>query len=134
MRVRRTGSSRFRELTGCSKSARNWHRGVRTTPVAWNAVGGGSKPPPGWGFSRACACTPKRSSLRHQRAFRQAEDRARDDKALDLARPLVDLRDLRVAVVPLDRELLGVAVPAEDLDRFARLAACHLRGVELRLR
>src|SRR6185437_10504361 len=103
-------------------------------PVAWNAVGGGSKPPPGWGFSRACACTSMKSSPRHQRAFRQAEDRARDDQALDLARPLVDLRDLRVAVVPLDRELLGVAVPAEDLNRFGRLAAGHLRREELRLR
>src|SRR4051794_26928767 len=64
----------------------------------------------------------------------RAEDRARDHEPLDLARPLVDLRDLRVAVVALDRELLRVAVAAEDLDRLRRLAAGHLRGEELRLR
>ena len=39
---------------------------------------------------------------------------------LDLARALVDLGDLRVAVVALDRELLRVAVAAEDLDRLRR--------------
>src|SRR5579872_3555434 len=58
----------------------------------------------------------------------------RDDEPLDLTRPLVDLGDLRVAVVALDRELLRVAVAAEDLDRLAGLAARHLRREELRLR
>src|SRR5205814_4660021 len=62
------------------------------------------------------------------------EDLARDHEPLDLARPLVDLRDLRVAVVALDRELLRVPVAAEDLDRLARLPARHLGGEELRLR
>src|SRR5919108_3208730 len=67
-------------------------------------------------------------------ALLQPEDRARDHEPLDLARALVDLRDLRVAVVPLDGELLRVPVAAEDLDRLRRLAARHLRRVELRLR
>src|SRR5919109_5325225 len=73
------------------------------------------------------------SALR-ERLPPQPEDRARDHEPLDLARPLVDLGDLRVAVVALDRELLRVAVAAEDLDRLARVAAGHLRREELRLR
>src|SRR3712207_8938909 len=48
---------------------------------------------------------------------------SRDHEPLDLARPLVDLGDLRVAVVALDGELLRVAVAAQDLDRLGRLAA-----------
>ena len=47
------------------------------------------------------------------------QQRAGDDQALDLARALVDLGDLGVAVVALGRELLRVAVAAEDLDRLA---------------
>src|SRR5207253_1870951 len=69
-----------------------------------------------------------------ERALREAEDRARDHEALDLARALVDLRDLRVAVIALDRELFRVAVAAEDLDRLGGLPARRLRGEELRLR
>ncbi len=55
---------------------------------------------------------------------------------LDLARALVDLGDLRVAVVALDRELLLVAVAAEDLDRLRLVhgGAPYRRGEELRLR
>src|SRR4051794_39620348 len=49
-----------------------------------------------------------------------AEEVARDDQALDLARALVDLGDLRVAVVALGGEVLRVPVAAEDLDRLAR--------------
>src|SRR5690348_1043769 len=63
----------------------------------------------------------------------EVEDAAGDHEALDLARALVDLGDLRVAVVALERELLRVAVAAEDLDRLRRLAPRHLRRVELRL-
>src|SRR6266446_1458753 len=66
--------------------------------------------------------------------LRQPEDRARNHEALDLARTLVDLGDLRVSVVALDRELLRVAVAAEDLDRLGRLAPGHLRGEQLCLR
>src|SRR5947208_12796135 len=69
-----------------------------------------------------------------ERTLLEPEDRARDHEPLDLARPLVDLGDLRVAVVALDRELLRVAVAAEDLDRLAGLAARHLGREELRLR
>src|SRR4051794_12899943 len=43
-------------------------------------------------------------------------ERPRDHEALDLIGPLVDLRDLRVAHVALDRILGHVAVAAEDLD------------------
>src|SRR6266511_3420423 len=67
-------------------------------------------------------------------AIEAAEDRPGDHETLDLARPLVDLRDLGVAVVALDRELLGVAVAAQNLDRLRRLPARHLRREQLRLR
>src|SRR5262245_63401837 len=63
-----------------------------------------------------------------------SQDVSRDDEPSELPRALVDLGDLRVAVVPLDRELAGVAVPAEDLDRLGGLPAGHLGGIELRLR
>src|SRR3954462_9921369 len=53
------------------------------------------------------------------------EQRARDGEPLDLARALVDLRDLGVAVVALGGELLGVAVAAEHLDRLAGPVARH---------
>src|SRR5437868_9641415 len=69
-----------------------------------------------------------------ERALGQPEDLARDHEPLDLARALVDLGDLRVAVVALDRELLRVAVAPEHLDRLGRLAPGHLRGEELGLR
>src|SRR5215210_321630 len=76
------------------------------------------------------------SSPLRERSFGlpQTEDRARDHEALNLARSLVDLGDLRVAVEALDRELLRVAVPAEHLDRLAGLAARHLGREQLRLR
>src|SRR6266581_4014648 len=74
------------------------------------------------------------SRLRMARGGLPLEDVARDHQPLDLARAFVDLGDLRVSVVALDRELLRVAVAAEDLDRLAGLAARHLRGEELRLR
>src|SRR5262249_37256482 len=73
------------------------------------------------------------SALR-QLPLRLPENRPGDHEPLDLARALVDLGDLGVAVVALDRELLRVAVAAEDLDRLPGLAARHLRRVELRLR
>src|SRR5690348_1851902 len=75
-----------------------------------------------------------RLRLDGKRSLREAEDRARDHEALDLARALVDLRDLRIAVVALDRKLLRVAVSAEHLDRLGSLAACHLGREQLRLR
>src|SRR5439155_5859527 len=71
---------------------------------------------------------------RSLRAGRFAEQRAGDDQPLDLAGALVDLGHLRVAVVPLHRELTGVAVAAEDLDRLAGPVPGDPRGEELRLR
>src|SRR5919204_2855992 len=133
MRVRRTGSSRRRRLTrgrsGRTLSARNRNARVRMIAVSSIAVGGGCCPHPG-GDARAYTYL----RLRGERPLRQPEDRARDDEPLNLARPLVDLRDLRVPVVALDRKLLRVAVTAENLDCFGRLPARHLRGEELRLR
>src|SRR3954471_3284496 len=75
-----------------------------------------------------------RLRLDGNRSLRQAENRASDHEPLDLARALVDLRDLRVAVVALDRKLLRVAVAAEHLDRLGSLAARHLGREQLRLR
>src|SRR3954462_10791718 len=43
-------------------------------------------------------------------------ERSRDHEALDLVRALVDLRDLGVAHVALDRLFRHVAIPAEHLD------------------
>src|SRR4051794_722773 len=63
-----------------------------------------------------------------------SQEAAGDDQALDLARALVELGDLRVAVVALGGELAGVAVAAEDLDRLAGLAARDGGGEELGLR
>src|SRR4051794_4337579 len=63
-----------------------------------------------------------------------AEQRAGDDQPLDLARALVDLGHLRVAEVALGRELLGVAVAAEHLDRLARPVARDARREQLGLR
>src|SRR5262249_28823808 len=74
-----------------------------------------------------------KGSTASERLLAQAEDRAGDDEPLDLARPLVDLGDLCVAVVPLHRELLRVPVAAEDLDGLRGLAPRHLRRVQLRL-
>src|SRR4051812_26717305 len=67
-------------------------------------------------------------------AHRFAQQRPGDHELLDLARALVDLGDLRVAVVALGGELLGVAVAAEDLDRLTCLAARDGGCEELRLR
>src|SRR2546421_819293 len=58
----------------------------------------------------------------------------RDHEPLDLVRPLVDLRDLRVPHHPLDRVLLHVAVAAEDLYGIGRDLHRHVRAVELRHR
>src|SRR4051794_19886328 len=63
-----------------------------------------------------------------------AQQGACDHEALDLARAFVDLGDLGVAVVALGREVLGVAVAAEDLDRLAGPMAGDAAGEELGLR
>src|SRR5207244_4057976 len=52
-------------------------------------------------------------------------------EALDLARALVDLGDLRVAEVALDGEVGEVAVAAEDLHRLLGGAVGDLRGKDL---
>src|SRR5919106_2934480 len=134
MRVRRTGSSRRLALTCQIPPPRHARRprrvatesdvsGIRhllyrskTCPSAWHLLSAGVGGRAG------------------RRLTLQLQDLPRDHDPLDLARALVDLGDLRVAVVPLDRELLRVAVAAEDLDRLGGLTAGHLRREELRLR
>src|SRR3954468_16722911 len=76
------------------------------------------------GASRAC---PKRDGS----ADVHARDRPRDDQLLDLGRALEDVVDLRVAVHPLDRELAGVAVAAEDLHGPLGGPDGDLAGLEL---
>src|SRR5919204_6864241 len=118
MRVRRTGSSRLRALN-CSPLLCTR---ARTSPPGW-----GYYPPPAAiddieenraRLCRLCDDPPQRPRANRQRPLRQAEDRSRDDEPLNLARPLVDLGDPRVPVIPLDGKLLRVAVPTEDLDRL----------------
>ena len=75
---------------------------------------------------RACRTCSTSGALR----CRRRADGARTcghDEPLDLARALVDLGDLRVAVVALDGELLGVAVAAQDLNRLGGLARAPSR-------
>src|SRR5664280_255452 len=55
-----------------------------------------------------------------QSSCRPIEDLLGDDEPLDLARPFIDLVDLRVAHQLLDRVFLRVTVPAEDLDGVGR--------------
>src|SRR3954452_8226136 len=57
-----------------------------------------------------------------------------DDHALHLVRALADLEDLLVAVEPGDREFLGEAVAAVDLERRVHDAVREDARVELRLR
>src|SRR5512147_1512764 len=59
--------------------------------------------------------SPHLSSLKQELLDVDAGDCAADHQALDLRGPLEDRVDLGVAVHPLDRELAGVAVAAEDL-------------------
>ena len=70
---------------------------------------------------------PPRRSARRPRAVEsddpQPQDPARDHEPLDLARPLPDLGELRVAQEALDLVLLDVAVAAVDLDRGVRRPA-----------
>src|SRR6185437_15088545 len=68
----------------------------------------------------------QRTSLRAPRI-----ELPRDDDALDLRRPFVDLGDFGVAEQPLYRILLDVAVAAEDLNRFGRRPHRRLAGEEL---
>src|ERR1700757_2388882 len=112
MRVRRTGSSRLRglirpESDDGEKSSRNRHPHARIEPVSSVVVGGGCCPHPG-GEARVYLtrpCANRSSRADGKRPLGEAEDRPGDHKALDLTRALVDLRDLRVAVVALDRKL-----------------------------
>src|ERR671916_591580 len=60
-----------------------------------------------------------------------AQDAAGDDETLYLGGALVDLRDPRVAVVTLDRVILHVSAPAQNLDRVVGNLVRYLRSVEL---
>src|SRR5919197_2821669 len=82
----------------------------------------------------ACCVSVRSKSMRTSAlmATSRLEQRARDDDALDLARPFVDLRDAAVAPVALGVALLHVAEPAVDLDGLRGHPLRHLRGEELR--
>src|SRR5918996_4034904 len=77
---------------------------------------------------------PPSTILRYATATLFCSERARDDQSLDLARSLEQRVDLRVPVPLLDREVLDVAVTAEDLDRLLGHADRDLAGLELRHR
>src|SRR5215218_1321982 len=62
------------------------------------------------------------------------EDPVGDHHLLDLAGPLVDLEDARVAEEALDVVLLGVAIAAVDLESLVGDPLRHLGGEELGLR
>src|SRR5262245_10525928 len=144
MRVRRTGSSGARGLTPVAYARPRpepplARHGIGTKSAQTRASllgsvdreGGGRGPTQGWGCGSRPVLMgqvrgPGLSLGERSLLLPQSEDGAGDDEPLDLARALVDLGDLRVALVPLDGELLRVAVPAEDLDRLAGLAARHL--------
>src|SRR5260221_9562073 len=59
------------------------------------------------------------------------EEVARDDQLLDLARPLVDAGDARIAVEVLDLDVLAVAHAAVDLHGLVDDATVRLRADEL---
>src|SRR6266446_8055326 len=54
-----------------------------------------------------------------------ASETSGDDEPLYLLRSFIELRDLCVAHHPLDRELIDIAVPTQDLDGVGR----HPHGV-----
>src|SRR4051794_31891580 len=55
------------------------------------------------------------------RRWNSGEEMAGDDEPLDLVRPLVDLRDLGVAVEPLDLDAANIPHAAVDLDGVRRM-------------
>ena len=85
-------------------------------------------------YASAGVAVMPRASFPTRPGGRRRPAAPRDDEALDLRRPLVDLRDLRVAVVALGREARRVAVAAEDLDRLAGHPPRDAGGEELGLR
>src|SRR4051794_7232961 len=61
----------------------------------------------------------------------QVEHLSSDHEPLDLARPLPDLGQFRVAQVSLDLVLLDVSIATVDLNGVVRRALRHLRRVQL---
>src|SRR5438270_13760137 len=74
-----------------------------------------ARPTPRW--STGTVRPPPPPTRRRSDPLR-ASERAADHDPLDLGGPLEQRVDLRVAVPLLDREVLDVAVPAQDLDRL----------------
>src|SRR5687768_1985536 len=72
---------------------------------------------------RACMSPPSR---RGKEIVLVLQQRRSNHQALDLAGALVNLGDLRVAKMPLDREVGQIAVAAEDLHRLLGGAVGHL--------
>ena len=55
----------------------------------------------------------------------------RDDNPLNMARPLVNLQALDVAVIPLYRIFVGIAPVAMQKDRLRGGAQCRFDGEQL---
>src|SRR4249920_1290606 len=109
---RRTSSAKHATAT-----LRNRSRGVfciesRTfmapipSSLAREAIAGILLPPNTWDDRQG----PGVSRLRNSFPVLGMEQRVRDDDSLNLRRPLVKLRNLGVAIIPLHGEFLGVAV------------------------
>src|SRR5688572_22746089 len=76
--------------------------------------------PPGSTVAGSPDCSKRTITCRPAQKLDDAlEHLARHDDPLDLVGALVDLGDLRVAHHALDREVLGVAVTAEQLHRVS---------------
>src|ERR1700677_3123187 len=75
-----------------------------------------------WTLQRGCRCprNSRASTLSHLAKL------PRDNHPLDLVGALEDLRDLRLAHVPLNREVAGVAVAPEHLDGVGRHPHRHV--------
>src|SRR5437588_412474 len=83
------------------------------------------------------SCSPGRKSsanARKEESAALAHHLAGDHEPLDLLRPLVDLRDLRVAHEALDGVFPDVAVAAEDLHRVGGDGHRDVAALELRHR
>src|ERR1700756_1669948 len=85
--------------------------------------------------SGSCSLAPQSpANAGQEKCARLAKHLAGDHEPLDLLRPLVDLRDLRVAHEAFDRVLLDVAVATEDLHRIRRDGHRDVAALELRHR
>src|SRR4051794_2339383 len=79
----------------------------------------------------ASSCVCMRGTLRPVFPTRASQQSARDDKLLDLVGAFADHHQRRVAVVALDRELIGVAHTSMDAHGIHRQLQCCLTCEQL---